>query len=129
MYRVERVHRLPEALAENVVYVSDEYELAALKCACGCGHRISLLLGDGHKVDEFEGLADISPSIGVWDSPCKSHFWVRNGKVLWAEEFSDAEIGATMARQLGRHLESAARRRPWYTRVMAWLVNLIRRPS
>lgn len=126
-YRVDRVERLPEVLADNVVYVSDEYELAALKCACGCGHRVTLLLGDGHQVQELDGLATIWPSIGVWDAPCKSHFWIRNGNVVWGQQFSDAEISVAMGRQLERHLEGVASRRPWYARLAQWLLNVIRR--
>lgn len=118
---------MPPVLADGVVYVSDEYELAALKCACGCGHPITLLLGDGHRVRESHGLADISPSIGVWDAPCKSHFWVRNGQVLWAEEFSGADIEAAMVRQLGRHSKAATPRRPWYVRFAAWAARVVRR--
>jgi Family of unknown function (DUF6527) len=126
MYRVNRVDRLPVVLDENVVYVSEEYGLAALKCACGCGHRVTLLLGDGHRVNELGGLADISPSIGVWDAACRSHFWIRHGKVVWGEEFSEAEIRAAMDRQLDNHLERGALREPWWKRLAAWVVNVFR---
>lgn len=126
-YRVMRVERLPTELNENLVYVSDEYGIAALKCACGCGHRVTLLLGEGHTVNEVGGLADISPSIGVWDAACRSHFWIRHGNVVWGRQFSEPEIRAAMDQQLSRHLETPARRKPWYKRLKTWIAHAFRK--
>jgi hypothetical protein len=126
IYRVEKVDRLPAALADNVVYVSEEFEIAALKCACGCWHQVNLLLGDGHTVYDEGGLADISPSIGVWDAPCRSHFWIHNGRVLWADQWSEADIQSAMERQLSRHLQRAEMSQPWYKRLADWAVSIFR---
>lgn len=126
-YRLTRVERLPAVLDENVVYVSEEYELAALNCACGCRHKITLLLGDGHTVNEVGGLPDIFPSIGVWDAACRSHFWIRRGDVVWGKDFSEAEIRAAMNDQLSRHLEEPPRRVPWYKRLATWIAHVFRR--
>jgi len=126
-YRLSKVEELPSTVDERIVYVSDEYELAVLKCACGCGHTVTLLLGDGHRVRDVDGFADISPSIGVWDAPCRSHFLIRQGRVVWSEDFSDSEIRSAMLRQLKRHIKSAVPRRRWYTRFTAWAARIIRR--
>jgi hypothetical protein len=126
-YRVRKVERLPSVLDEETVYVSEEYELAALKCACGCEHRVTLLLNDGHTVTEIAGLADISPSIGVWDAECKSHFFIRRGKVIWGKEFSDAEIRSAMRRQLASHVQGPVRSQPWYRSLAEWILNRFRR--
>lgn len=121
-YRVEHVDRLPAYLEEGIVYTSEEYEVAALKCACGCGHKVTLLLGDGHEVRDFGGRADIWPSIGVWDAPCRSHFFIKNGEVLWADRWSEEAIQRAMERQLERHIAST-KKDPWYTRVWRWLIS------
>jgi hypothetical protein len=126
IYRVEKVERLPPALADNVVYVSEEFEVAALKCACGCGHQVNLLLGDGHTIHDEGGLADISPSIGVWDAPCRSHFWIHKGRVLWADQWSEADIQSAMERQLSRHLQGAKMSQPWYKRLARWAARVFR---
>jgi len=128
-YRVKRVDRLPSVVDENVVYVCDEYEIAALKCACGCGHTVTLLLDDGHQVRDVEGFADISPSIGVWDAACKSHFWIRQGNVIWGRTFSEHEIRAAMGEQLSRHLELTQLSRPWYKRLANWITRGFRRQN
>jgi hypothetical protein len=126
-YRLEHVLRLPEALEEGVVYVSEEYEVAALNCACGCGHKITLLLDDGHEIRDVEGMPNVWPSIGVWDAQCRSHFFIRNGEVLWAEHWSEEKIQAAMERQLERHISSTKAREPWYTRFWNWFTSWFRR--
>lgn len=40
------VERLPKQLERGVLYHSPEFEVAALSCACGCGHRVMLLVPD-----------------------------------------------------------------------------------
>lgn len=126
MLRIERVERIPDALAAEVVYVSEEYEMAALRCPCGCGHRVLLLLGDGHTVSEINGWAEVSPSIGVWDAPCKSHFFVREGKVIWATPYSQAAIDHQMLQQLRRHEDATPVVRAWYVRLVRWIGSVLK---
>lgn len=123
-YRIQAVDRIPSELADEVIYVSEEYEIAALKCACGCGHSVTLLLGDGHQVVDRDGAADVSPSIGVWDAPCRSHFLIKNGKVVWANQMSEQVIQVAMEAQLQRHLEMS--RKPWYRRFWKAVQKLFR---
>ncbi|HBN08817.1 MAG TPA: hypothetical protein DD435_09255 [Cyanobacteria bacterium UBA8530] len=123
MYLIKIVHRLPADLEDHVVYVSREYEVAALKCACGCGHRVNLLLDDGHKVEEQDGRAHIWPSIGVWDAPCRSHFWIQNGEVLWAEQWSEGRIRAAMEAQALRHKGDIRTPIPWYKKLWTALMK------
>ena len=35
-----------------------------------------------------------NPSIGNWSFPCRSHYWIRNNTVQWAEEWSQEWIDA-----------------------------------
>lgn len=128
-YRAEYVSQIPETLVDGIVYVSHEYEIAALKCACGCGHRVILLLGDGHSVTDTHGYADVSPSIGVWDAPCRSHFFIRRGNVLWAESYSESAIQHAMKRQLKSHLRQSSKPKRWWTQFSEWFLRLIPRGS
>lgn len=43
-YRYQLVDRISAQMREGVVYHTQEFELAGLLCACGCGHCISLLV-------------------------------------------------------------------------------------
>jgi hypothetical protein len=58
-------------------------------CPCGCGEVIELLLLQNVKprwdikVDR-RGRPTLFPS--VWKATgCKSHFWVRNGRIFWVD--------------------------------------------
>jgi hypothetical protein len=44
------------------------------------------------------------PSIGNWSHPCRSHYVIRNGRVIQAEDMSLAEIDA------GRAFDDAEKR-------------------
>jgi len=78
--------RLP---LRDLVLLKDDGEdwSVGLRCPCGCGDTIELLLLPGVKprwdidIDEI-GRPTVSPS--VWKATgCKSHFWVRTGRVVW----------------------------------------------
>jgi hypothetical protein len=34
------------------------------------------------------------PSIGNWNLECKSHYWIRSGRVVWDKRWSDDRIKA-----------------------------------
>lgn len=60
-----------------------------MRCPCGCGDRIELII-----LKEARPRWDVSvnkagePSLrpSVWrKSGCRSHFWVREGRILWCE--------------------------------------------
>jgi hypothetical protein len=60
-----------------------------LRCPCGCGRTIELLLLPDVKprwdleTDDV-GRPSLNPSIWLQDG-CKSHFWIRQGRVQWCE--------------------------------------------
>jgi hypothetical protein len=102
-YLYHAVDRLPKVLDEGVVYHSQEFEVGAFLCACGCGHRVSLLVPDSHQVTSEAGLATVRPSISVCDAPCKSHYFISAGEVRWMPAFSESTAAATMRSQIARH--------------------------
>ena len=82
--RTEHVHFVPTALDECVLYVSREYEVAVHLCACGCkGKTVTPIGVGGWTLTENEQGATLSPSIGNWQT-CKAHYWIRDGKVVFA---------------------------------------------
>ncbi|MET4260045.1 hypothetical protein ABIC09_005005 [Bradyrhizobium sp. S3.12.5] len=107
------VERLPKQLEQGVLYHSAEFEVAALSCACGCGHRVMLLVPDSHQVSQQNGFATVRPSISVCDAPCKSHYIITSGKVQWLAAFSDAMASATMRGQIARHVDREAKLQTW----------------
>ena len=112
IYYYQVVERIPKLLSDGVVYHNEEFQLAALLCACGCGHRITLLVPDSHQVSSEGGLATIRPSIAVCDAPCKSHYFVTAGKVKFLPAFTRAQASNLMRNQIARHA-SYDRRPSW----------------
>jgi hypothetical protein len=113
------VERLPKQIDQGVLYHSKEFEVAAVSCACGCGHRVMLLVPDSHQVSELAGLATVRPSISVCDAPCKSHYVISRGEVEWLPAFSAAQASSVMRNQIARHVVHDERQRPWIRR--AWI--------
>jgi len=110
---------MPKPLCNGVVYHSEEFEVGALLCACGCGHRVSLLVPDSHQITSEGGMATVRPSIAVCDAPCKSHYYISAGRVEWLPAFSEAMAASVMRGQIARHALYDARPRSWGNRVRA----------
>jgi hypothetical protein len=115
----QAVERIPKPLNSAVIYHSEEFEVAALLCACGCGHRVMLLVPDSHQVSSEGGMATVRPSIAVCDAPCKSHYVITAGQVEWLPAFSDAVATSVMRSQIARHSILDTKRRSWGSRVQA----------
>lgn len=103
--KTKKVHFMPSNLEEGILYVAEEFGTAAHLCACGCGAKIRTPLD----VTEWEYTEDkngptLYPSIGNWQQKCRSHYWIENGEVLWAEAWTEAQAIA------GRKNEDLRRR-------------------
>lgn len=60
-----------------------------LRCPCGCGQRLEMMLLSEVKSrwDVFidrRGHVSLHPSVWLREG-CKSHFWVRSGKIIWCD--------------------------------------------
>jgi hypothetical protein len=119
------VDRIPKELRPGVVYHNPDFELGALLCACGCGHRVDLLVPDSHQIYSSNGLATVRPSIAVCDAPCKSHYVISAGHVEWLPAFSEAHAKAVMHDQMARHASRDARRLSWADRLWNALIGLL----
>jgi hypothetical protein len=46
----------------------------------------------------FDGRSiSLDPSIGNWSFPCKSHYWIRSGRVRWAGMWTHEQIEGSRA--------------------------------
>ncbi|MGA3266498.1 MAG: DUF6527 family protein [Verrucomicrobiota bacterium] len=89
------VKTVPETLEDGVIYVSVEYATAIHKCCCGCGNQVVTPFSPTDWQLVFDGKTiSLSPSIGNWNFPCRSHYWITNNVVKWAPKWSKAEIEA-----------------------------------
>lgn len=80
----------PVHLQPGVCYVAIDQDVpwaASLQCPCGCGESITLNLVGTHPVWRLTFSADtlITLHPSVWRTRgCESHFWVREGRIVWA---------------------------------------------
>lgn len=89
------VDLVPDELEDGVLYVSTKYVTVTHKCCCGCGEEVVTPLSPTDWTLTFDGkTVSLHPSIGNWDLPCRSHYWIRRGRVHWAERWSQEEIEA-----------------------------------
>lgn len=83
------VPHFPEKLEGGVLYVSEEFKSAAHLCCCGCGEEVITPLNAANwRLSKSGGKVSLFPSIGNWKYPCKSHYWIRNNRIVDAPPLS-----------------------------------------
>ena len=79
------VEFIPENIAEGVIYISEKYATSIHKCACGCGREVVLPISPAKwQLRKSGSTVTLHPSIGNWDYPCGSHYWIRQNRIVWA---------------------------------------------
>lgn len=83
---------LPERLPRrNLILAREDGEdwCVGLHCPCGCGERLEMMtLGNvAPRWDvQLDGKGRVSLHPSVWRRVgCRSHFWVKAGKIVWCE--------------------------------------------
>jgi hypothetical protein len=84
---------MPKELNQGVLYISMEYSLIMHLCACGCGEKVATPLSPEDWKLYYDGESvSLSPSIGNWDFPCESHYWIRKNKVMFIGSSKEQNI-------------------------------------
>jgi len=98
--KVSFVDIMPEKLENGIVYISEKFALAIHKCCCGeCGwetvmpfnlpncdsqaknpHAWEIIL---KKTEGAEDIVSFTPSIGNFQYPCKSHYYITDNNIIW----------------------------------------------
>lgn len=87
------VEFIPKKLDPGVLYISKRFSTASHLCCCGCGLEVVTPLKPAKwKLIEHNGTISLNPSIGNWSFPCRSHYWIRSGCIIWAEQLSKKRI-------------------------------------
>ena len=94
---------MPKELKPGILYVSEEFGTAAHLCPCGCGSKNRTPLGPTEwTFTETQLGPSLDPSIGNWQRACKSHYWILNGEIIWAPQWTPREISAGRAHEYER---------------------------
>jgi hypothetical protein len=85
------VSRVPAVLETDKLYLCFECSVVIHLCACGCGEKVVLPIDpDEWKITYFDGESvTLDPSIGNFRFPCRSHYFIRYNKVVWADTKPD----------------------------------------
>ena len=77
---------MPKTLESGKLYHSSRCSVAIHICPCGgCGMETVTPIGaDGWDLTAGANGPTLSPSIGNFQFPCKSHYFIRDGGVVWA---------------------------------------------
>lgn len=91
----EFVEYIPRELKDGVVYVSIPFATVIHKCCCGCGRQVVTPLAPAQWTLNFDGQSiSLYPSIGNWGFPCRSHYWIKQNRVIWAQRWSASQIAS-----------------------------------
>ena len=89
---------IPPDPEPRVLYVSLKYATAVHLCACGCGCKVVTPFSPVGWRLTFDGSVSIQPSIGNWQYPCQSHYYIRSNRIVWADPFTAGQIEASIQR-------------------------------
>ena len=80
------VSRVTDNLEPDKLYISLECNVVIHLCACGCGEKVVLPINpEGWKIIYDGESVTLHPSIGNFQFPCRSHYWIKHNKVVWAD--------------------------------------------
>ncbi len=125
------VECIPEELREGVLYISVVYATAAHLCCCCCGQEVVTTLSPTDWQLKFDGRSvSLTPSVGNWNFPCQSHYWIIENRVEWSARWSKRQIEAGRGRDQRRKADYFGER-PSDTRQpivpTSWIGRLLRR--
>ena len=110
----EFVEFIPKERQEGVLYVSIPYATAVHNCFCGCGLKVVTPISPVGWQLTFDGeTVTLSPSVGSWSFPCRSHYFIRRDAVVWGGNMSQDEI------EWGRARDREARDQHFGTQTVA----------
>ena len=116
----EFVEFIPDNIEPGKIYVSLTYATAAHKCCCGCGQEVVTPLSPTDWQLTFDGESiSLYPSIGNWSFPCESHYWIEDGRIVWAARMSKKRIEE--GRALDRHSKDL-----YFKKIAAQRINATR---
>lgn len=126
-----KVHYLPKELEEGVLYVSDKFGVVGHLCPCGCKSKIITPLDPTEwSFKEVNEKPTLYPSIGNWQLPCRSHYWITNGNIEWSHEWSEKDILAgreaeeRKRKSYYKDLEVKRAKKSIFRRILDWFLNL-----
>lgn len=77
-------------LTPGELMLGQDKDIIQFLCPCGCGKEIYLtskewcdVRGKNWSILEKDGKVTLWPSVNATGFECKSHFWIKDNKVVW----------------------------------------------
>jgi hypothetical protein len=123
-----QVHYMPMDLKPGCLYVSEVYNVAAHLCPCGCDTKVVTPIGPTEWTFTIDdGRSTFFPSLGNWQPPCRSHYWIIYGEIEWSYQWSENQIKAGRDAELNRRKEYyervEKRRRGLFAKMTEWILR------
>lgn len=83
-------------LQEGNIYISHKYGTAIHLCACGCGEEVVTPLSNEGWTLFFNGKFSLNPSIGNFQFPCRSHYFIINEEIRWCEKRQKEDTNSSL---------------------------------
>lgn len=123
------VEFIPERLENGIIYVSAPYKIAAHNCCCGCGEQVITPINPTDwSISIKNNQVTLYPSIGNWSYSCRSHYWIRNGRIIWSAQMSEEQIkqGRNIDRQIKeRYFNEINKNKNWWWQITKKIRELI----
>ncbi|WP_367184553.1 DUF6527 family protein [Ferrimicrobium sp.] len=75
------------------------YGIVTHKCCCGCGNKVVTPLTPTDWKLIYDGQSvSLDPSVGNWSLPCRSHYWITNGRVYWSAQWAQKTVDEARSR-------------------------------
>jgi hypothetical protein len=87
------VQFVPANREPGVLYVSRRHDTAVHTCPCGCGNKVVTPLSPSRwMLSSGPAGPTLRPSVGNWQFPCRSHYWIVDGRVRWSGAWTYEEV-------------------------------------
>lgn len=105
------VECIPDSIDSGVLYISISYATAIHLCICGCGKEVVTPFSPTDWRLIFDGeTVSLTPSIGNWSFPCRSHYFIKRNRIEVASNMSQRTIDRN--REYDRQLKNHQYREP-----------------
>ncbi len=126
------VEFIPDQVEDGILYVSEKYKTAIHRCCCGCGEEVVTPLTPADWQLNREGsVVSLLPSIGNWNYPCQSHYWIVRNRIEWSGRLSQKQIRHVQERDRRDKRSHVARlnaqrqiNMPWWRKVVEAIKSL-----
>ena len=98
--------RIPEELDSGIMYVCIEGKTMMHLCPCVCGKIVVLSLDRTFWSFKYDGEnISIFPSIGNYQFPCKSHYWIIDNCIVWDSDLKNDVFSKNRVQKLMKRIK------------------------